>query len=274
MSESAAAAPAPAGKKEKKKPPANLKIPPKKPKLTKAQRRALQEQQRAAKAAGSAGGGGGKKGGGQQQQQQQQQQQGQPSQSGAVGYPYDSQRGLQTMRGPPPTTARGRQKRRSNGGAVDDGLSMMTSALLTMLDTPEEVEWEQYQDFDEYSPSESSTPVIANRFPAHGAPQHAQIQNNNGNYNINAPLYVPQARKPYYDHEQDESVGMPGYQYEGGGDEGYGIPRGRSMEQMQQWTPSMQGSDQQSNTQGIQIGQSQRAPSAAFEPRNNGSYFP
>ena len=182
------------------------------------------------------------------------------------------------MRGPPPTTARGRQKRQSNG-AVDDGLSMMTSALLTMLDTPEEVAGEHYQDFDEYPPSESSTPVIANRFPVRGAPQHAQIPSNNindSNYNINAPLYVPQARKAYYDHEQDKAVGMPGYQYEGE-DDSYAIPRGRSMEHMQRWSPSMQGSEQQQQMAphpSNQVGQGQRPPNAAFEPRNNGSYFP
>ncbi|CAJ1931920.1 unnamed protein product [Cylindrotheca closterium] len=193
---------------------------------------------------------------GYQQQQQQQ-------------YDPQQQRGLQMTRGPPPTTARGRQRRKSNG-AVDDGLSMMTSALLTMLDTPEEAgEWEQYQDFDDYEPSESSTPVIANHFPGQlGSPQHPQIvqnnnsSSNNGDYNN---FFVPQARKvAYYDHDQDRSVNsMPGYQYEGvGGDDGYGIPRGRSMDQMQRWAPSMQGSDQQ------------RASSTAFEPRNNGSYFP
>jgi len=217
-----------------------------------------------------------------------------PSQSGSGGggYQYDSQqqqqRGAQMMRGPPPTTVRGRQKRQSNG-VVDDGLSMMTSALLTMLDTPEEVAGEHYQDFDEYPPSELSTPVIANRFPGRGAPQHAQIpsnnMNNNSNYNINAPLFVPQARKAYYDHEQDKPVGMPRYQYEGE-DETIVIRRGRSMEQMQRWSPSMQGSDaqqqqpqqvaprQHASNQGVKIGMNQLAPNAAFEPRNTGSYFP
>lgn len=187
------------------------------------------------------------------------------------GPQYESQRGHQMMRGPPPTQARGRQKRRSNG-AVDDGLSMMTSALLTMMDTPEEVAGEQYQDFDDF---ESSTPVIANHYSAHGALQHEQIQDYDGNYNANAPLYVPQAGKAYYHQEQDNSVGMPGYPMEGG-DESYGIPRGRSMEHMQQWSPSMQGDQQLTHQSGqaIQIGQTQHAQTAAFEPRNNGSYFP
>ncbi|KAL3941091.1 MAG: hypothetical protein SGBAC_004498 [Bacillariaceae sp.] len=184
---------------------------------------------------------------------------------------YESQRGHQMMRGPPPTQARGRQKRQSNG-AVDDGLSMMTSALLTMMDTPEEVAGEQYQDFDDF---ESSTPVIANHYPAHGAPQHAQIEDYDGNYNVNAPLYVPRASKVYYDQEQDKSVCMPGYQIEGG-DEGYGISRGRSMEHMQQWSPSMQENQRLTHQSGqaIQIGETQHAQTEAFEPRNNGSYFP
>lgn len=208
------------------------------------------------------------------------------------------QRGPQIMRGPPPTQARGRQKRQSNG-AVDDGLSMMTSALLTMLDTPEEVEGEHYQEFDEYPDEypESSTPIIANRFASR--PQHAQLQGNSNNFNMNAPLYVPQARKAYYDHEQDKPVGMPGYNYDGEED-GYGIPRGhrsmehartyerddddqdygiprqhRSMEHMaQRWSPSMQRSDHQQTPSNHHHHQSINQRGPAFEPRNNGSYFP
>ena len=41
------------------------------------------------------------------------------------------------------------QPRRSNQGGVDDGLSMMTSSLLTMLDTPEEAAAEGYE-YDYY----------------------------------------------------------------------------------------------------------------------------
>jgi Zinc finger C-x8-C-x5-C-x3-H type (and similar) len=55
---------------------------------------------------------------------------------------HDSQRSP-LMRGRPPT---GTRRRNQQGVEVDDGLSMMTSALLTMLDTPEEGNYEDFYD--------------------------------------------------------------------------------------------------------------------------------
>ena len=55
---------------------------------------------------------------------------------------HDNQRSPVT-RGRPPT---GTRRRNQQGVEVDDGLSMMTSALLTMLDTPEEGNYEDFYD--------------------------------------------------------------------------------------------------------------------------------
>lgn len=64
------------------------------------------------------------------------------------------------VRGRPPS---GGRRRPQQAGEVDDGLSMMTSALLTMLDTPEEAAGEQYDGYyDEQSlhSSQMSTPQM------------------------------------------------------------------------------------------------------------------
>lgn len=72
---------------------------------------------------------------------------------------HDSQRSPM-MRGRPPP---GGRRRPLQAGEVDDGLSLMTSALLTMLDTPEEVAGEPYEGYyDEHSmqSSQMSTPQM------------------------------------------------------------------------------------------------------------------
>jgi len=74
--------------------------------------------------------------------------------------PYRSQQEGQRSPGPrrpPPSSAR---RRAPQGGEVDDGLSMMTSALLTMLDTPEEGHYEGYYDEQSVHSSQMSTPQM------------------------------------------------------------------------------------------------------------------
>jgi hypothetical protein len=71
------------------------------------------------------------------------------------------------MRGRPPPSTRP-QRRPQHNVEEDDGLSMMTSALLTMLDTPEEVRAEHYQGYEyeeQPSPSQTSTPRMGPQYP-------------------------------------------------------------------------------------------------------------
>lgn len=76
---------------------------------------------------------------------------------------HDGQRSPMARGRPPP----GGRRRPLQAGEVDDGLSMMTSALLTMLDTPEEAAAEGYDGYyDEQSvPSSRSTPQMRPEYP-------------------------------------------------------------------------------------------------------------
>lgn len=77
-------------------------------------------------------------------------------QDGAYRSHPDSQRSPSARVRPPPGTRR----RNQHGVEVDDGLSMMTSALLTMLDTPEEGNYEDYFDEQSVPSSQLSTPQM------------------------------------------------------------------------------------------------------------------
>jgi len=112
---------------------------------------------------------------------------------------YRSQDGQRStmMRGRPPPGAR----RRPQHGEVDDGLSMMTSALLTMLDTPEEAAAEHYEGYyDEQSmpSSQMSTPQM--RPVDFTIKDHGESPNSPGD----ARLYHSTSQYPphpgYYDH--------------------------------------------------------------------------
>lgn len=99
--------------------------------------------------------------------------------------------GQPSPRGRPPTGAR---RRNMQGGEVDDGLSMMTSALLTMLDTPEESNYEAYYDEHSGHSSQMSTPQMRPvDFKDRGSPQGA-AQEASG-------LYHPEGyQNGYFDH--------------------------------------------------------------------------
>jgi hypothetical protein len=125
-------------------------------------------------------------------------------------YHRDSQRSPM-MRGRPPAGSRS-QRRVQQSAEVDDGLSMMTSALLTMLDTPEESAGEVYDDLDYYDPrgsdSQSSTPVMRQQYTSSRSmprvPQGNAIQ-----YHQGMP-YMP-AGSPYHHQGQqidDRMMGM------------------------------------------------------------------
>jgi hypothetical protein len=113
------------------------------------------------------------------------------------------------MRSRPPPGARP-QRRSQQGREVDDGLSMMTSALLTMLDTPEEAAGENY-DYDEHinrggSPSEAPTPPMRQHF-ASARPREAPKYPDDGSHRQES-RYMPSAF--YYDHHNSADNQAPG----------------------------------------------------------------
>ncbi len=122
--------------------------------------------------------------------------------------PHDSQRSPM-VRGRPPSAPSGGRRRSQQAGEVDDGLSMMTSALLTMLDTPEEAANEQYEGYyDEQSmhSSQMSTPQM--RPLDFSTPLHDDSSPNTPG---DARLYHSnqfQSSTGYYDHSDgaDERV--------------------------------------------------------------------
>lgn len=89
--------------------------------------------------------------------------------------PHNVQQRSPQIRGrQPPST---RTRRRPQGNVeVDDGLSMMTSALLTMLDTPEEAREENFQGYDyDEQPGSSSLISTPNMGPQHPPTQGSEV---------------------------------------------------------------------------------------------------
>jgi hypothetical protein len=170
----------------------------------------------------------------------------------------DAQRSAM-MRGRPPPGSRPR-KPRQNGVQVDDGLSMMTSALLTMLDTPEEADY--------HDPSQSSTPLMGNQYPYRREARNVPMQNS---YNVGAAEYMPQPGS-YYEHEQDKSIGMPVHQYDAT------YTHGQDSERVQRWSPTWQGPEQQFGGGTLQHASqsvaSQRTPDSSHDSSNVGLYLP
>jgi len=99
----------------------------------------------------------------------------------------------------PPST---RTQRRARGNVeVDDGLSMMTSALLTMLDTPEEARAANNQgyEYDEQrgSSSHTSTPRMEPQYPpSQGSGGSPNSPDDARHYNPGIPYMPPGS---YYD---------------------------------------------------------------------------
>eukprot|EP00980_Cylindrotheca_fusiformis_P003797 scaffold834_cov123-Cylindrotheca_fusiformis.AAC.44 len=165
-------------------------------------------------------------------------------------------------RGRPPQGPR--RKARQNG-EVDDGLSMMTSALLTMLDTPEEAAAEYYQDYG----SQSSTPLMGNQYPRTArAPHNTSYSNNiNNNIQVGKAQYMPQPGN-YYGHEQDHSIGMPFHQF----DSSFSTHSQGSIDndRAQRWSPpTWQGAEQQRDLQ-----QQTQSPQRSHSASNVGLYLP
>ncbi|CAB9502964.1 Zinc finger CCCH domain-containing protein [Seminavis robusta] len=110
-----------------------------------------------------------------------------------------------SMRRPGPSQPPGGHGRRPPGGgrrrsseAVDAGLSMMTSALLTMLDTPEEAAegYEYYEDIDEQGGppmGESRMPMMAN----HGQHMPAPRPHEGSRMHDNRTYRMPEADRRY-----------------------------------------------------------------------------
>lgn len=192
------------------------------------------------------------------------------------GYQRESQRSPM-MRGRPPPGSRTRRTRQN--GEVDDGLSMMTSALLTMLDTPEEHAAEQYQDYDYPSgqSSQSSTPLMGNQYASRREAHTAPVPNSS--YNVSAAQYMPQPGS-YYDQNTIEakSIGMPvhlsdvGHVYQR--EEMYQNTQGQHNERSQRWSPAptwQPGSQQLGGPQSSQM--HAPSPTSSHDTSNVGLYL-
>lgn len=111
--------------------------------------------------------------------------------------------GSPMMHGNPPPSVRS-QRRPQQNAEDDDGLSMMTSALLTMLDTPEDARAEDYQQGYDYEDhlcsSQSPTPRMGSQYPSSKA---SSVSPNSpedaGSYN---QAYMPPGS--YYDHHSTD----------------------------------------------------------------------
>jgi hypothetical protein len=167
------------------------------------------------------------------------------------------------------------------GVEVDDGLSMMTSALLTMLDTPEERAAEHYQDYNDPrgTSSESSTPLIGNQFSSRRDVHNSPMQNS---YNIQAAQYMPQPGS-YYDQNtiDDKSIGMPVHQSDDGHvydrDEAFpsAYAHNQPRELSQEWSPMWQAQTHidDSLKQSSQS-MAQPPPNSSHDTSNVGLYLP
>ena len=190
------------------------------------------------------------------------------------------------MRGRPPSGQRPQRKSKQSGVNIDDGLSMMTSSLLTMLDTPEEAVSEQYQDYDdEGGLSQSKTPLMGNLYSSSSqmSLERREIPSNTpipGNYDTHVSQYMNHPGS-YYDHNdqnaiEDQGVGMSVHQndlrhvY----DRDVYVNHEQGNEHTQRWLPNWQGSTAslQESAQNMQMMQQSQTPNS-HDPSHVGLYL-
>jgi hypothetical protein len=228
------------------------------------------------------------------------------------GFQREDQRSPMTRGRPPPSSRP--QRRGQQKVEVDDGLSMMTSALLTMLDTPEDSQAEHYQGYtyDEQRglAPKMSTDSQAEHYQGYGydeqrgfapqmstsqqmRPQYPPTKERQGSPNSpgDARHYHPGPQYtqvgPYYDQNtvDDRVLGlmMPGPQNRM--DPPYHpeeLPpkrHGKMPEDMQGWLPSWQGHahpgrSYEENARSMSAVRSQPSSNSPHSPSNVGLYLP
>ena len=198
------------------------------------------------------------------------------------------------MGGRPPVSGQRGQRRSEQRAEVDDGLSMMTSALLTMLDTPEEGPGSfDGLDYDEQNESSSqpSTPRMRPQYhPSDddgGLPPNPEVTSmhyQQGVHYIHSQPYV-EPREPR--HQQGIGIMMHGQRDASPSTDNHreqmSLQEGnRHMkEEPNSWSPTWQsagshniGRPLQDNAQSMSVMQSQASSNSPHGPSNVGLYLP
>ncbi|KAG7364632.1 zinc finger domain containing protein [Nitzschia inconspicua] len=140
-------------------------------------------------------------------------------------------------------------------GEVDEGLSQMTSALLTMLDTPEEAASHQAPyDFHEDDEQQALTPRMGTRYssrPGNDRNGHL-LQTNNG--------YTSHQQAVHHSQQPKTFLESPDYQ----------INEDRIAEHPTSWLPSWQ--DSIAEGDGSENSQSLKASQSSSSPHHNSSH--
>lgn len=164
---------------------------------------------------------------------------------------------------------RGRRMPQQQPREVDEGLSMMTSALLTMLDTPEEATAEQQE---EYFAREQLQPGLRNDFPSRRSVESFNNSNNprmygNGQY---------QSSNSYYDQNQAGDIGLPISDQRNHVESGYEHSSpSESNQEYSSWQEHMpSGRSYHENAQGLSMMQHQPSNNSTHNASNVGLYLP
>lgn len=138
-------------------------------------------------------------------------------------------------------------------GEVDDGLSMMTSALLTMLDTPEDAAANQAESYEYDDQREVSTPRMGTRYSSSArgpsalfeeSSDHRRRQHHQQQYHqyAQAPLSLPQQQLYLGPHTNDNQAVGSLFSTHGSLDSLQEHSHGQVNENQSSWIPLWQGS--------------------------------
>jgi len=184
----------------------------------------------------------------------------------ATNYKQDS------FRSPPLRASRQKQRRgQQSTQAVDDGLSMMTSALLNMLDTPEEAPRESLE--RELAPTSAAKPgnEIVSRQPIETVASRGAVDQY-----ATRPTYLPQESGEHIDQDILCGLAMNGREV----DTSYQDPRSTTgIGENGAWFPRWQGLDHmgrplEENAQSMPVMQPRHAQNSPHTTSNIGLFLP
>jgi hypothetical protein len=188
----------------------------------------------------------------------------------------------------------GQRTQRRSTAEVDDGLSMMTSALLTMLDTPEEASGDSYDGYDyddDERPSQQSTPRMRQQYPSSSKDSRHTLKSE-GNlmqYHSGMPYMQSQAYHGEGDTHDKHMLGMmKSGQQDGLSAEYYDKDHSQRMQNQHGlsndaqygWSPTWQsqmahiGRPLQENAQSMSVMPSQSPSNSPHAASNVGLYLP
>ena len=197
------------------------------------------------------------------------------------------------MGGRPPVSGQRSQRRSEHRAEVDDGLSMMTSALLTMLDTPEEgpgsFDGLDYNDHQE-SASQPSTPRMRPQYPSSDDSGLPPDPRGSSMYYQPGLHYMPgQSYSDMRESHDNEGLGrvIPGQRdssssaYVHNGQNNLQDGQRHLKAEPNSWSPTWHGAGahnignpMQENAQSMSVMQSQSSSNSPHGPSNVGLYLP